>query len=115
MTGMLNALENRGYHFHVDGDHLKVEAADHLLHDQAVEYLRLHKPELLVEYRLRAFVRLVRAFGTDHGLLLDDDVILAELDEADQAELITTNIGDRQSWAQMLAYRLTRPEMAVYG
>lgn len=115
MTGMLDALENRGYHFQVDGDHLKVEAADHLLHHQAVEYLQLHKPELVVECRLRTFVRLVRAFGISHGLLLDDDVILAELYDVDRTALMNTDLEGRQAWAQMLAYKLTRPETTGNG
>ena len=31
MTGRLAALERRGFRFRVQGDHLKVEAAEHLL------------------------------------------------------------------------------------
>ena len=56
----------------------------------------------------------MRAFGTSHGLLLDGAVILAELDD-DQAELMNTDIEGRQAWAQMLAYRLTKPETAGNG
>jgi hypothetical protein len=110
VTGILVALENRGYHFRVDGDHLKVEAQDHLLHHEAMMYLQEHKPEIMAACRLRNFLRLVRAFGVTHGLLLDDEIILGEPDESDRAELMTSELRDRQAWAELLAYRLTRTE-----
>jgi len=110
VTGILVALENRGYHFRVDGDHLKVEAKDHLLHQVAVTYLQEHKPEIITAYRIRSFLRLVRAFGVTHGLLLDDEAIFKELDDSDRAELMTSSLRDRQAWAELLAYRLTRPK-----
>ena len=110
MTAMLAALENRGYHFHVDGDHLKVEAVDHLMTEQVVEYLQAHKPEIMDQFRIRRFCRLVQALGVSHGLLLDDEVILEELDDSDRAVLMTSELHERQVWAELLAYRLTRPE-----
>lgn len=105
---MLSALEDRGFRFHLDGDHLTVQAPDELLDDDVLDELRQNKATLMAEYRLRVFVRLVQAFGTSHGLLLDDHVVLAELDDDDREELLTSDIEDRQRWAELLAYRLTR-------
>jgi hypothetical protein len=53
------------------------------------------------------FLRLVRVTGVcEHGLLIDDELILAELSADDLAELAELKRPDKQSWAQMLAYRL---------
>ena len=53
------------------------------------------------------FADLVRAFGTSWGFLFDVETILAELNQEDVAELETLGRHRIQSWAQMLAYRLS--------
>lgn len=108
MNGLLPDLEAKGFNFRLVGDQLAVSAPDDLLDDHVVDYLRPRKSQLMAECRLRDFVRLVIAYGTSHGLLLDADVVAAELDEIDRQELMTTELEDRQAWAQLLAYRLTR-------
>lgn len=61
------------------------------------------------EAALQAFVGLVRiAAACDHHVLLHRDAIAAALDESDKSELLTNTREDRQTWAAMLAYRLTR-------
>lgn len=106
---MLAELEAKGFRFQIVNDQLKVSASHDLLDDYMVDYLRARKAELLIECRLRDFVELVIHYGKSHGRLLDADVVLAELDDIDRAELLTADIEDRQTWAALLAHRLTRP------
>ena len=57
----------------------------------------------------RDFLRLVRVTGAcEHQLLLEDDVILAELSAADLAELSELDRSERLAWAQALTHRLCK-------
>lgn len=53
------------------------------------------------------FVALVRATGVcNHQLVIDDNIILAELDADDLKELGEINRHNKQVWAELLAHRL---------
>lgn len=57
---------------------------------------------------LESFVDLVRVTAAcDHQILLHRDEIEHELDDADVRELLNTDRLERQSWAALLAYRLS--------
>ena len=52
---ILTTLQRKGFRFQIDGEQLKVNGPDNLLTDQAIEQLRKHKPEIMVECLLRNF------------------------------------------------------------
>lgn len=53
------------------------------------------------------FLLLVRATGVcDYQLLIEDELILAELDADDLRELQTSDRQERRNWAHLLAHRL---------
>ena len=54
------------------------------------------------------FCRLVRAFGTAHGELIEDETILVELNDRDIEYLRTIDTNEKQVWAELLAYRLAK-------
>ena len=54
------------------------------------------------------FARLVRDYGLHHGLVLEDEEILAELDADDLKCLQTSETREKQVWAELLAYRLCK-------
>ncbi len=58
---------------------------------------------------IRIFCQLVRHFGADHQILLSYEEIIAGLDADDIACLPNLDRREKQVWAEMLAYRLTRP------
>lgn len=65
----------------------------------------IHPDKVLLD-----FIDLVRATAAcDHQRLLHRRQIAAELDANDLAELRANTREDRQAWAALLAYRLTRP------
>jgi hypothetical protein len=57
---------------------------------------------------LNRFVRLVRSYGTEYGVLLHPKEIETELDDRDIAHLLNLDRGEKQDWAELMAYRLTR-------
>ncbi len=66
----------------------------------------LQEPPDQAQRMLNRFVRLVNSFAVQHGRLLHQQQILAELDQADRETLLTTPLHERQEWAELLAYRL---------
>jgi hypothetical protein len=103
----LAELENQGFRFRLENGQVIVRVPARKLQPDTLGRLRRRKVEFEAELQLRIFVRLVIAFGVDHGILLDEPRIRCELDAADRTELMTTRLADRQAWAQLLAYRLT--------
>ena len=58
---------------------------------------------------LTEFVQLVCSFAVfDHGLVLEPEQILAELDAADLEELERVDAFERKAWAELLAHRLSK-------
>ncbi len=57
------------------------------------------------------FARLVQAYGTSRGFLLEVETILAELDVADIEDLKHLEVYQKQDWAQMLAYRMSKERL----
>ena len=103
----LQALEADGYAFQISGDNLAVKGSNVLLNPHALAQIRKQKPELMEALLLRNFCRSVRTVGV-HGydIVLDDDVIQAELSADDIEFLHHCNREDRQAWAELLAFRL---------
>lgn len=65
--------------------------------------------EIQPDKSLLDFIDLVRATAAcEHQRLLHRQQIAAELDADDLAELRTNTREDRQEWAELLAWRLTR-------
>ena len=113
MSGLLASLARDGYRFRLDHDRVIVQGPTDRLNPAALEQLRQKKPAILAELRLRDFVDLVRITGAcEHGILLHRDQIAAQLDADDVAALLETDRRDRQVWAELLAYRLTRARIA---
>ena len=57
------------------------------------------------------FARLVRAYATSRGFLFEIETILAELDAADIEDLKKIEVCQKQDWAQMLAYRMSKERL----
>jgi len=57
---------------------------------------------------LSRFTRLVQHYGADHGVLLEESAILAELDSDGITDLQETSTAVRQSWAESIAIRLVQ-------
>ena len=57
---------------------------------------------------LNNFCRLVQHYGADHGVLLEESVILSELDSEGIADLQAASTTVMQSWAEALAIRLVQ-------
>ena len=104
----LNDIESQGYTLDVEAGHLAVYGPQELLTDDRLELLRKHKQELIDQVLLRKFCDLVRVFGTAHQVLLSDMEIVRELDAADIECLRSLDTRNKQLWAELLAYRLTR-------
>ena len=104
----LHDIENQGSRLDVEAGHLAVYGPQELLTDDRLEALRKHKQELIDQVILRKFCDLVRAYGTDHQVLLSDLEIVRELDAADLHTLRSLDTRNKQMWAELLAYRLTR-------
>jgi hypothetical protein len=113
MSGLLSTLARDGYRFRLDHDKVIVRGPTDRLSPAALDQLRQKKPEILAELRLEAFIDLVRVTAAcEHGIVLHHDPIVAQLDQDDIAELLTNTREDRQAWAGLLAYRLTRSRIA---
>ena len=54
------------------------------------------------------FCRLVRHMGTSFGVVLDDELILAELNARDIEYLQQIDTAEKQVWAELLSYRLAK-------
>jgi hypothetical protein len=104
----LREAESLGFRLELEQNRLAVYGPEGLMTEDSLARLKLHREGLIRQVAVRKFCQLVRAFGTAHGVLLDDHVIEDQLGEGDIDELLRVDVAAKQGWAEMLCYRLSR-------
>ena len=101
-------IEKQGYRLGVEAGRLAFNSPQELLTENRLQTLREHKQELIDQVLLRNFCKLVIHYGIDRNVLLTEERISRELDDADIECLRHNETWEKQQWAEMLADRLTR-------
>lgn len=103
----LQRYEAAGFAFRLEGDEIKCRPPQ-WVPDEIKARIKRDRDQILAELLLRRFTELVQHMGTDYGVVIDEHVIRAEMDDRDREYLSEAPREERAVWASLLAYRLAR-------
>ncbi len=109
-AALIQKVHEAGAEIALAGDKITVRHASRLP-DALRHQLQQNKREViraLHGFSLPNFTRLVQHYGADHGVLLEQSEILAELDPEGITDLQAATTEVRQSWAESIATRLVQ-------